>query len=409
MATEIDYSTLFRPDLPAPAQRWSGFPRYNFIGGHNDSDSIPVDEIIAATTKALQREGTTLATYGLQSGPLGYKPLRDFVVKKLAHRSALKVSADNVLITSGSGQGLNLVNTIFCQPGDVVLVEEFSYGAALTRLRNLGVEPIGIPIDREGMRIKLLANKLRELKGHGIRPKFIYVIPTVQNPGGSIMPEMRRIELLEMSEEYGVPIFEDECYADLLWDSERPPAIAALDDGNRVIHCGSFSKTIAPALRVGYIVAHWELIARMLACKTDGGSGALEQMMLAEYCNAHFDDHLRKLCTVLKRKLDVLEEALDEYFGTTAEFEIPKGGIFLWVTLPDNVDTMELSRIAATQGVALNPGPEWATTADAARSKLRLCFGNPSEQDIRDGVRVLAEICYREYGVPVRSANVQRS
>ncbi len=409
MPAAIDYDALLAPGLPPPAPRWNGFAPYNFIGGNVDAASMPVEDMIAATASALRREGATLATYGLDSGPLGYRPLREFVAAKLRKRSGLSVSPDNVLITSGSNQGLDLVNEIFLRPGDTVLVEQFSYGSALARLRKLGVRPVGIPLDDDGMRMDLLAEKLAALASEGVKPKFIYVIPTIQNPGGSIMPEARRAELLRLSAEYGVPVFEDECYADLLWTGERPPAIAAMDEGNRVIHCGSFSKTIAPALRVGYIHAEPALIARMVACKTDGGTGALEQLMLAEYCRTRFDAHVDHVTGLLKEKLDAMTGALEEHFGTAAEFVPPKGGIFLWISLPDAVDAMKLAAASAAAGIAINPGPEWSADAEPARSRIRLCFGNPTVEEIRGGVGKLAEICHREFGIPLRSGNIERA
>lgn len=408
MAATIDYDALLAPGLPPPAPRWKGFAPYNFIGGNVDAASMPVEDMITATAAVLRREGATLATYGMESGPLGYRPLREFVASKLRKRSSLTVSPDNVLITSGSNQGLDLVNEIFLRPGDTVLVEQFSYGSALVRLRKLGVQPVGIPLDGEGMRMDLLADKLAALASEGVKPKFIYVIPTIQNPGGSIMPEARRTELLRLSAQYGVPIFEDECYADLLWTGERPPAIAAMDESNRVIHCGSFSKTIAPALRVGYIVAEPALIARMVACKTDGGTGALEQMMLAEYCRTRFDNHVDRVSALLKEKLDAMTGALEEHFGTAAEFVPPEGGIFLWISFPEAVDAMKLAAASAASGIAINPGPEWSAEAEPARSRIRLCFGNPTVEEIRDGVKKLAEICHREFGIPLRSGNIER-
>ena len=408
MAATIDYDALLAPDLPPPAPRWKGFAPYNFIGGNVDAASMPVEDMITAAAAALRREGATLATYGMDSGPLGYRPLREFVAAKLRKRSGLAVSPDNVLITSGSNQGLDLVNELFLRPGDTVLVEQFSYGSALARLRKLGATPVGIPLDDGGMRMDLLADKLAALASEGVRPKFIYVIPTIQNPGGSIMPEARRAELLRLSAEYGVPVFEDECYADLLWMGERPPAIAAMDESNRVIHCGSFSKTIAPALRVGYIHAEPALIARMVACKTDGGTGALEQMMLAEYCRTRFDSHVDRVSALLKQKLDAMTGALEEHFGTAAEFVPPEGGIFLWISFPAAVDAMKLAAASAASGIAINPGPEWSAEAEPARSRIRLCFGNPTVEEIRDGVKKLAEICHREFGIPLRSGNIER-
>jgi 2-aminoadipate transaminase len=150
------------------------------------------------------------------------------------------------------------------------------------------------------------------------------------------------------------------------------------------------------------------MLSRMLALKTDAGSGALEQMVLAEYCAPHFTSHVPKLTRGLRAKLDTLMEALDEQFGTTAEFWDPKGGIFLWVKLPDNVDTLKLYQAALAAGVAINPGPEWSTDKAYAGSRLRLCFASPSHEQIREGVAVLAEVCRREFGVPARIANVEK-
>jgi 2-aminoadipate transaminase len=193
-----------------------------------------------------------------------------------------------------------------------------------------------------------------------------------------------------------------------VWAGSRPRALYAMANGEGVIHIGSFSKSIAPALRVGYIVAKWDVISRMLALKQDAGSGALEQMVLAEFCAKHFAGHVPKLTKALHHKLQTLREALAEQFGTAAEFGDPPGGIYLWIKLPDNVDTVKLAQAALAAGVALNPGPEWSTAKDHARCRLRLCFANPEPETIRQGVAVLAEVCRREFGVPLRSSNVEK-
>jgi len=283
-----------------------------------------------------------------------------------------------------------------------------SYQGALTRLARLGVTAVGIPLDDGGMRMDALASALDDLKRRGVRPKYIYTIPTVQNPTGTIMGEARRHELLRLAAQHEVPIFEDDCYADLIWDGRRPPAIHAMSARRDVIHIGSFSKSVAPALRVGYIVADWELLSRMLALKTDAGSGALEQMVLAEFCRHHFHTHVPALTRGLRGKLETLMDALAEQFGTAAEFDDPKGGIFLWVKLPDNVDTLKLFQAAQAAGVALNPGPEWSTDKAYGKSRMRLCFAHPSHDTIRAGVAALAEVCRKEFGVPERIANVER-
>jgi 2-aminoadipate transaminase len=258
------------------------------------------------------------------------------------------------------------------------------------------------------MRMDALAAALADLKRRGVRPKYIYTIPTVQNPTGTIMTEARRRELLHLAAEHGVPIFEDDCYADLIWDGKRPPALYAMSQHGGVIHIGSFSKSIAPALRVGYIVAEWDVLARMLALKTDAGSGALEQMVLGEFCAPHFDAHVPRLTRGLRAKLETLMDALNEQFGTAAEFDDPKGGIFLWVKLPDAVDTQKLFQPALAAGVSINPGAEWSTDPRYGKSRTRLCFANPSHEAIRAGVAKLAEVCRREFGVPDRIANVEQ-
>jgi 2-aminoadipate transaminase len=404
----FDFAPLLRPGLPPAAAKWSGLAKYNFIGGNNDAGQLPVEGLIAAATSVLRREGSTLATYGLASGPLGYRALRAFLVAKLARDAGISCSEDEILITSGSLQALDLVNGILLAPGDTVLIEQETYQGALTRLARLGVKAVGIPLDRKGLRLDALSAALDDLKGRNIRPKYIYTIPTVQNPTGAIMGEQRRRELLRLAETHGVPIFEDDCYADLIWNGRRPPALYAMSGHGGVIHIGSFSKSIAPALRVGYIVAGWEMLARMLALKTDAGSGALEQMVLAEYCAPHFAEHVPRLRRGLRAKLEILMAALAEQFGTAAEFDDPPGGIFLWIKLPDQVDTQRLAAAALAAGVAINPGPEWSTDKAYAKSRMRLCFASPSGDEIRGGVAALAEVCRREFGVPERIANVAR-
>ncbi|WP_454617450.1 aminotransferase-like domain-containing protein [Bradyrhizobium cenepequi] len=408
-STQFDFTPLLPAGLPAPAAKWTGLAKYSFVGGNNDPDGVPVDGLIDAVNAVLKREGKALATYNLAHGPQGYRPLREFLTHKLKRDAGIDCTADEILIVSGSLQALDLVNHTLLARGDTVLIEQETYQGSLNRLTRLGVNAVGIPLDQDGIRIDALAAALADHKRRGITPKYIYTIPTVQNPTGTILPESRRAEMLKLSRDYGVPIFEDDCYADLTWSGKRPPAIYAMSRHGGVIHIGSFSKSIAPALRVGFIVAPWEVMSRMLALKTDAGSGALEQMVLAEYCAPLFATHVPELTRGLRKKLDTLMEALNEQFGTVAEFEEPKGGIFLWVKLPDHVDTLKLYQAALAAGVSINPGPEWSTNKAWSGSRLRLCFASPSHQQIREGVAVLAEVCRREFGVPTRSGNIERA
>jgi 2-aminoadipate transaminase len=408
-AMTIDYSKLYSADLPAPAPRWAPFPKYYFVGGNNDPEQIPIEGLIDAAASVLRREGSKLAIYNLGLGPQGYPGLRQFIADKCDRQRGIKAPIDDIMITTGSGQGLDMISKLLVNPGDTVLTEEYCYQGALNRFRKLGAKLVGMKLDGDGIVIDALARQLAELKAQGITPKFIYTIPTIQNPTASILPLDRRQALLALAREYNIAIFEDECYADLLWEGVKaPPALYALDPGC-VIHLGSFSKSLAPALRLGYVIAGWEIMSRLLPLKGDSGTGALDQMVVAEYFSHNYDKHLGHLNGVLRGKLDTMTEAVAREFGSTAECWAPKGGIFLWIKLPPEVDVRKLVKPAADAGIVFNPGPEWAVSADNSSNCLRLCFAMPSKQTIREGVAELARVCYEQTGVPIRGGNVTRS
>lgn len=407
--TALDYTKLYSDGLPDPAPRWAPFPKFYFIGGNNDPEHIPVEGLIDAAASVLRREGAKLAIYNLGLGPQGYPALREFVAAKSKQHRGIDVPVEDVTIVTGSGQGIDMISKLLLNPGDTVLCEEFCYQGALNRFRKLGAKIEAMKLDADGIVIDALAAQLTALKAKGITPKFIYTIPTVQNPTASILPLDRRHALLKLAHEYNVAIFEDECYADLLWQGvEAPPALYALNPG-AVIHLGSFSKSLAPALRLGYILAPWEITSRLLPLKGDSGTGALDQMIVAEYFSKHFDRHVTHLNGVLKGKLDAMVEAVEREFGSAAECWIPKGGIFLWIKLPDQVDTRKLLKPAADAGIIFNEGPAWAVSPDNSKSHLRLCFAMPSKEVIREGVAALAKVCYEQTGLPLHSGNIRRA
>jgi len=399
----FDFTPLYAPGLPAPAARWNGRVKFDFTGGNNDPDRLPLDGLITAAESVLRREGRGLAIYGVDNGPQGYRPLRDFLAGKLKADAGIACTADDIVLTSGSNHGLDLVNGTFLTRGDTVIIEEDCYQSAINRFNRIGTNIVGIPLDRDGMRMDALSNALDDLKRRGVRPKYIYTIPTVQNPTATVLPVERRQEMLKLAHAHGVLIFEDDCYADLTWSGQRPPAIFAMSERGGVIYVGSFSKAIAPALRVGYVVAPWDVMSRMLALKTDAGSGALEQMVLAEYCTRNFTKHVPELRRGLRAKAETLIESLREHFGAAVEFDEPKGGIFLWVKLPDGVDTMKLYDSALAKGVAINPGQQWSVNKEHSRSRLRLCFASSSHEEIHQGIAALAEVCRRDFGVSTLS------
>ena len=396
----LDYSTLFSRELPPPSGPWAGHPKYNFIGGHSDPDMVPMEGFIESAGRVFRGDPRNISMYNFDGGPQGIVPLRQFLVDKLAAQRGINTSIEEVLITSGSGLAIELINEVLLEEGDTVIVEAFSFSGALGNLRRRKVNMIGIDVDHDGMRMDQLAQALEDLRGRGVRPKYIYTIPTLQNPTGTVMSMERRWQMLELSAEYGVPIFEDECYADLIFEGEYENAIRSLDDANRVLHIGSFSKTLGPGTRLGYIVASWEVMSRLLSRKNDAGTGVIDQMIVADYFNNHYDDHILEMRAALNRKCDVLASALRESFGPTVEFDVPRGGMYLWVKLPPGVDSRILNAPALREGVAFNPGPDWSADPDAAANYIRLCFALPSENEMREGIGILAEVLRKEGALP---------
>ena len=394
----LDYTTLFSKDLPPPASRWQGHPKYNFIGGHSDPELQPMEQFIESATNVLRGDPRNISMYNFDGGPQGILPLRRFLVQKLATHRGINVTPDEVLITSGSGQGIDLINDILLEEGDTVILEGFCYEGAITNLRRRKINIVGIDVDQDGMRMDQLERALEELKSKGTRAKYIYTIPTLQNPTGTVMTMERRHQILSLSEKYAVPIFEDECYADLIFEGEWEHAIRSLDDSNRVLHIGSFSKSLGPGIRLGYVVAPWDVMSRLLSSKDDGGTGVMGQMIAADYFSNHYEEHLQIVRASLRRKRDALTAALREHFGPTVEFEPPRGGMYLWVKLPVGVDSRKFVEAARRESIVFNPGPNWSADPEAAANYIRLCFAYPSESDIWDGVEKLAQVFQLEPG-----------
>lgn len=401
--------TLFRfgHGLPDPLPRWTGFPRYNFVGGHNDPDRMPVAALADAAATALACHARRLALYNLGAGPMGFECLRDGIARRLFECRGMAIDRDQVLVTSGSGQGLDLVNAALVEPGDTVILEEFTYAGALNKVRKLGAKVVGAPLDARGIDVGRLGAMLDAMARDGVRPKYLYTIPTVQNPTGSVLPIDRRHSLVALARHHHVPIFEDDCYAELTFADGTPPAFAALAP-EAVIHIGSFSKTLAPAMRLGYVVAGDAVLRRIAALKNDGGTGAIDQMVAAEYLADGYGSHVRDLIAALRHKLAIMLDALDREFGASVEVVRPEGGIFVWLRFPEGFDVRQLVAPAAARGVVFNPGPEWACEPETAKNLMRLCFALPAQDDIREGIAELAAACYEVAGFPERSANMSR-
>ena len=406
--TGFDYSRIFAKGLPQPsASAKIPQPTYNFILGHTAADLIPVEGLIEATANALRKDGPGLAINLHNGGPLGYLPLREFLVRKLSNYRGVNVTVDEIMITSGSQTAVGLLNTALLEPRDTVIAENFSYVGVLGDLRMRKVDVVGVPVDEDGMRMDSLASALAELKGKGVTPKYIYTIPTVQNPTGAVMPMDRRREMLRLSKEYQVPILEDDCYADLVFEGECEHAIRSLDDSNQVLHIGSFSKNLAPGIRLGYVVAPWQVLSQLLPLKGDIGTSNFGQMVTADFFNNHYEEHVETLRSGLRKKRDTMTAALREHFGPTVEPNHPRGGIYLWVKFPGNVDTRKPLAAAMQAGIGYNPGSDWAVyPADDERNGnnyIRFCYALPTEDDVWKGIELLAKVFQREIGFPKES------
>ena len=201
--------------------------------GHSDPDMVPMEGFIESAGRVFRGDPRNISMYSFDGGPQGITPLRQFLVDKLAAHRGINTSVDEILITSGSGLAIELINEILLEEGDTVIVEAFSFSGALGNIRRRKVNMVAIDVDHDGLRMDQLAQALEDLRSRGVRPKYIYTIPTLQNPTGTVMSMERRLRMLELSEEYGVPIFEDECYADLIFEGEYENAIRSLDDSNR--------------------------------------------------------------------------------------------------------------------------------------------------------------------------------
>lgn len=402
MATKgLDYSELYAKDLPPAAGPWEGVYPYNFTTGHGSPDLIPIDGFIESVTRALKREGRNLAVYYSNGGPMGNLALREFLVKKLRKYRGIDVTVDEVMICSGSTQCILLINETLLEPGDTVITEMFTYAGALRNAQRRKANTVGIPLDDDGMRVDILESTLADLRSKGIRPKYIYTIPTCQNPTGTNLPMDRRREMLRISQKYGVPILEDECYADLIFDGEWEHAIRSLDDTNHVLHIGSFSKSLAPGVRLGYIVAPQGVMNQMLASKIDVGTNMVTPLMVADFLENNYEEHIETVRDMLHRKRDVLIASVREHFGPTVDFYEPRGGMLMWFKFPEGIDTSKPLEAAKKEGVIYNPGADWsADPKNHGSNYIRICYGLPSEDQIRGGIERLARVFHQEVGIP---------
>lgn len=365
----------------------------SFAGGLPAPEVFPIKEFKAACLKVLEEQGPQSLQYGTTDG---YLPLREMIARHTA-RYGIEVTSDNILITSGSQQALDLLGKIFINPGDRILVESPTYVGALQAWNAYGAEFIPVPYDENGLITDELEDKLR------IGPKFIYVLPNFQNPTGGTLSFERRLKLIELAERYGVPIIEDDPYGQLRFEGEHLPSLNVLDSQTRtqnecysgnVIYLSTFSKTLAPGLRLAWVIAPPEVIHKLVLAKqgADLHTSTFNQIVAYEVAHGGFlDRHVKYIREVYRERRDVMLETLQEHMPEGVFWTHPQGGLFLWVTLPEHIDTKEMLVDAVQKKVAFVPGESFYPQ-NGRKNNMRLNFSYAIPEKINEGIAQLGAV-----------------
>jgi 2-aminoadipate transaminase len=363
----------------------------SFGGGLPAPDVFPVDEFNEACDRVLRNHGAMALQYSTTEG---YFPLREMIARHSA-RYGIKITPENVLITSGSQQALDLLGKIFIDPGDRILVESPTYLAAIQAWNAYGAEFISVPMDSDGMNTDQLEEALRA------GPKFIYVLPNFQNPTGVTLSLDRRRKLLEMADQYGVPIVEDDPYGQLRYEGDHLPSIVVLDSHYRddttpcyrgnVIYLSTFSKTLAPGIRLGWVVAPPEVISKLVQAKqgADLHTATFNQLVAFEVARGGFlDRHIHTIRDVYGKRRDLMMAAMEREFPSEVSWTHPEGGLFLWGTLPTYMDAKDLLKTCLERKVAFVPGESFHPTG-GGKNTMRINFSNATHEEIEVGIQRL--------------------
>jgi len=369
----------------------------SFAGGLPAPEVFPYEEFREACNVVLKTHGPVALQYGTTEG---YLPLRQMIARH-TRRFGIEVTEENIMITSGSQQALDLLGKIFINEGDQVLVESPTYLGAMQAWNIYGAEYVTVPSDENG----LVTDELEAALRAGV--KFIYVLPNFQNPTGVTIPLERRLRLVELADRYGVPIIEDDPYGQLRFEGSHIPSIVVLDEklhpqnngcytGN-VIYLSTFSKTLAPGIRLAWVIAPPEVIRKLVVAKqgTDLNTAVFNQIVAYEVAHGGFlNKHIEHICSVYHERRDVMLDALEEHMPAGVKWTHPNGGLFLWATLPDGMNTVELFKEAVEQKVAYVPGASFHPCG-GGENTMRLNFSYASPEMINEGISRLARVIRR--------------
>jgi 2-aminoadipate transaminase len=372
----------------------------SFAGGLPAPEVFPLKEFHAAVERVLSKYGFQSLQYSTTEGCPG---LREIIASHM-QRYGIVVKSENILITSGSQQALDLIGKVFVNSGDRIAVERPTYLGALQAWNAYQAEYVGVAMDSDGMRLEEVKAAL------GTGPKFLYVLPNFQNPMGATLALDRRKKIVVWADQHGIPIIEDDPYVDLRFEGEDLPSMAHLDaevrgsgeyTGN-VIYLSTFSKTLAPGLRLGWVVAPVEVIQRLVLAKqgADLHTGTFVQLVAEDMVESGFlDRHLEHIRSVYRTRRDAIVTALKNYMPAGVSWTIPQGGLFIWAELPKHLDTMALLAEAVDQHVAFVPGSAFFYDG-SGKNTMRLNFSNATPQKIDEGIRRLAGVIGARVGLP---------
>lgn len=359
-----------------------------FAGGSPDTAAFPCEEVRKITAEILGEDPVSALVYGVSEG---YEPLRETVRKWLKRRENVGTDEDVVIITAGGTQVMDITTRILASEGDTVICEEPSFIGSLNCFRSHGCNLAGVPIDADGMNMDALEKVIKE----NPNAKFIYTIPNFQNPGGTTMSLEKRKRMYELALQNDLAILEDNPYGNLRVAGEDVPAIKSLDTEGIVFYAGSFSKILAPGIRVAYAVVPKKASGAFTIGKqvSDVHTGVLNQMIVSRWFDEYdVDAHIENIRKIYRRKLDLMCDCLDKYCAGFITYVRPEGGLFIWAKLPDGVDMLKYVNALLERKVAVVPGSAFMTDDTAPCSYIRLNFSTPSDEDIIKGVKIMGEV-----------------
>lgn len=365
----------------------------SFAGGLPAVDTFPIEQLKEICTEVLDTQGAQALQYGATEGDTR---LREILVERYK-ASGLKIELDNLVITTASQQALDLIPKIFINPGDKIICGLPTYLGGLSAFGNYGAEFIGIKLDEKGERADLMEKALEELKAKGEKPKFIYLVPDFQNPAGITMPESRRLEIIAIARKYDVLIVEDSPYRELRFNGKPQKTIYELEGTGQVILLGTMSKIFVPGFRIGWVVAHPEIIDKIVVAKqaTDLCTSPFVQKITAKYIEkGYFDQNLKGIINSYRDKRDGMLAAFKKYMPEGVSWTEPEGGLFLFLTLPEHMDAEKLFAVAIEENVAFVLGHVFHCDG-SGRNTMRINFSFMSKELNDEGARRLANAIKR--------------